>query len=98
MGGGMLVVLMSSVHEKRGAILANIAYVYLLFGLVQIITLQIFSEESANTEAFFLALLALMIYKISIKFIVGRINDMRFDSLTTLLIVFYGIISFINIG
>ena len=40
MGGGMLVVLMSSVHEKRGAILANIAYVYLLFGLVQIITLQ----------------------------------------------------------
>jgi len=98
MGGGMLVVLMSSLHEKRNVILANIAYVYLLFGIIQMITLYFFSKESINMDAIVLSSLSLVVYIFSVKFIAKRVSDLRFDLLITILIISYGILGFVNIG
>ena len=56
MGGGMLVVFMSTIHNNREIILTNIAYTYLLFGAVQMITLVLFSQESINLDAILLTL------------------------------------------
>jgi hypothetical protein len=98
MGGGMLVVLMSSLHEKRSVILVNIAYVYLLFGIVQMITLYFLSKELMNMDAILLSSASLAVYVLSVKFITKKINDLRFDLLITLLIIFYGILSFLKIG
>ena len=98
MGGGMLVVLMSSLHVKRNAMLANIAYVYLLFGIIQMITLYFFSKESINMDAIALASVSLVVYIFSVKFIAKRVSDLRFDSLISLLIISYGILSFVNLG
>jgi len=101
MGGGMLVVLMSTLHNKRDVVLVNIAYTYLLFGVIQMITLLLFSQESINADVVAVtvtvAFLSLIIYWLSTKFIVKRVSDMKFDSLITVLIFFYGIISFLNI-
>ena len=98
MGGGMLLVLMSTVHEKRNIALANIAYTYLLFGVIQMITLYIFRKELINVDAFVLALISLIVYALTTKFIVRRVSDVKFNSLTTSLIISYGILSFLKIG
>jgi len=97
MGGGMLLLLMSTVHEKRNIALANIAYTYLLFGVIQMITLYLFSKELINVDAFVLAFISLIVYALTTKFIVKRVSDLKFNSLTTLLIISYGILSFIKI-
>ena len=98
MGGGMLVVLMSTLHNRRDVILANIAYTYLLFGIIQVITLSIVSQELININAIALALLSLAVYTLLTRFVVEKVSDIKFDSLITLLIFSYGILSFINIG
>jgi len=98
MGGGMLVVLMSTMHKKRDAILANIAHTYLLFGIIQMTTLYFFSKEPINIDALSLAFISLAVYILSAKFLIKRVSDLRFNSLITLLIVSYGILSFIDIG
>jgi len=97
MGGGMLLVLMSTVHEKRNVALANIAYTYLLFGVIQMTTLYLFSKELININAFILAFISLIAYIFTTKFIATRVSDLKFNSLTTSLIISYGILSFINI-
>lgn len=94
MGGGMLVLLMTSIHDKRSAILANIAYTYLLFGVIQMITLYLFSKELINLDAFLLAFLSLIMYIITTNFIVKKISDKNFNSFTNLLIIFYGVFIF----
>jgi len=98
MGGGLLVVQMSTLYDKRDVVLANIAYTYLLFGIIQMITLLIFSQELVNIDAILLAFLSLVVYILASRFIVKRVNDIKFNFLTTLLIFFYGILSFFNIG
>jgi len=97
MGGGLLVVLMGSIHKEREVILANIAYTYLLFGIIQIGTLYIFSKEEININAFFLAVFSLAMYMVSTKFLVKKVSDVKFNSLITTLIFSYGLLSFIKI-
>ena len=97
MGGGMLLILMGSVHEKRNIVLANIAYTYLLFGIIQMITLYLFSKELININAFILAFISLIAFILTTKFIVTRVSDLKFNSLTTALIISYGFLSFVNI-
>ena len=61
------------------------------------ITLYLFSKELINVDAFVLAFISLIVYALTTKFIVKRVSDLKFNSLTTLLIISYGILSFINI-
>lgn len=98
MGGGMLVLLMSSIHLKKEIVLANIAYTYLLFGIIQLATLFVFSRESLQIEALFLALISIVVYIFSSKFIVKNLTDTKFNFFITFLIISYGILSFTNIG
>ena len=97
MGGGMLLVLMSTVHEKRNVALANTAYTYVLFGIIQMITLYLFSKELININAFILAFISLIVYILTTKFIATRVSDLKFNLLTNALIFSYGFLSFVNI-
>jgi uncharacterized protein len=98
MGGGMLVVFMSTIHNNREIILTNIAYTYLLFGAVQMITLVLFSQESINLDAILLAIASMVVYMIVKIVIIKKVTDLKFNSLITLLIFVYGALSLINLG
>ena len=98
MGGGMLVVFMSTIHNNREIILTNIAYTYLLFGAVQMITLVLFSQESITLDAILLAIASMVVYMIVKIVIIKKVTDLKFNSLITLLIFVYGALSLINLG
>ena len=61
------------------------------------ITLYFVSKESINMDALVLSSVSLVVYIFSVKFIVKRVSDLRFDSLITLVIISYGVLAFINI-
>ena len=97
MGGGPLAILMSSLHQSRAAIRTNIAFVYLFFGISQIIVLMILELESLNLRYLVLPTIALLSY-----FLIGKplsifINDNKYQSLITLIIFIYGVLAFIDI-
>lgn len=96
MGGGMLVVLMSTIHDKREVVLVNVAYTYLLFGVIQMITLMFFSQESINIYAIPIAAISVVVYMLANKFLTRVISDTKFDVLTTVAVFFYGVISFVD--
>jgi uncharacterized membrane protein YfcA len=98
MGGGPLAILMSSLHQSRAAIRTNIAFVYLFFGISQIIVLMIFELESLDSIYFTFPLVAIMSY-----FFIGKpfsryIDDNKYQSSITLVIFIYGILAFIDVG
>jgi len=78
--------------------LTNIAYTYLLFGAVQMITLVLFSQESINLDAILLAIASMVVYMIVKIVIIKKVTDLKFNSLITLLIFVYGALSLINLG
>ena len=98
MGGGMLVVLVSTLHSDHRIILPNIAYTYLLFGAIQIVTLYFVIPEVLSMSSVLLAVASLLVYILSSKCFNNIISDSRFYRLTTFLIFTYGMLSFLTIG
>ena len=98
MGGGMLVILMSTVHGERRVALPNIAYTYLLFGIIQMIMLYMFSQVTISMDSVILATISLTVYMLLTKYLASMISDSCFNTLTTSLIFIYGILSFFKIG
>ena len=95
MGGGPLSVLMSVVHNDKYAIRANIAYVYLLFGISQLVVLIIMSIESFQINGALLIVISLLSYLLVGRFLVSKIDEVRYQSLITILILIFGIAAFI---
>ena len=98
MGGVMLVILMSTVHGERRVALPNIAYTYLLFGIIQMIMLYMFSQVTISMDSVILATISLTVYMLLTKYLASMISDSCFNTLTTSLIFIYGILSFFKIG
>jgi len=94
MGGGLLVTLISGVYNDKDTIRSNIAFGYLLFGSIQLSVLFLFSKESIQLESIFLAMLSLSVYLSIGRLLANKINEKKYQSLVTLLIFVYGILSF----
>jgi len=99
MGGGLLVVLMGTRYINSESIRANIAFGYLLFGIMQLIVLFIFSglESSAQVSSLYLVVIALLTYLFAEKFIVMKINETNYQSFITSIIFIYGV-SVLSVG
>ena len=63
-----LAILMTSLHQSKVAIRTNIAFVYLFFGISQIIVLMIFKLKSFDSSYFIFPVIALLLS--------SRINSM----------------------
>jgi len=92
MGGGPLSVLMSTVHTKKIIIRANIAFIYLILGLSQILVVAVISFQHRGSFEIGFCIAAFFSY-----FVVGRclarsINDRRYQELITLVILMYGVL------
>jgi len=98
MGGGPLSILMSSLHNSKIVIRVNIAYVYLFFGISQIIVLTIFQLNAFETNYLIFPLVAIMSYFIIGKPLSGFIDDNKYQSLITIMVFIYGFLALIDVN
>jgi hypothetical protein len=96
MGGGMLVLLMDSKHKDHKTFRANVAFVYLMFGIIQFSILLFMSFDSIRMLGLLLSLAAGSTYLIIMKFFKQYFNGVGKGChyFITLFIFLYGIISF----
>jgi len=95
MGGGPLTALMSSIHENKKSIQANIAQVYLIFALSQLIVLSLTSLNSFKYSYLFFIIIPLISYNLIGKKLSKNISNKKYQSLITALILCYGLLSFL---
>ena len=96
MGGGPLSVLMSSLHNSKSVIRVNIAYVYLFFGISQIIILTIFQLKVFEVNYFVFPIVAIMSYFFIGKPLSNYIDDNKYQSFITIMVFIYGFLALIE--
>jgi len=98
MGGGPLSILMSSLHSSKSEIRVNIAYVYLFFGISQIIILTIFQSKVFEINYLAFPLVAIMSYFFIGKPLSNFIDDSKYQSLITIMVFIYGTLALIDVN
>ncbi len=98
MGGGPLSILMSTMYKAKNTIRVNIAYVYLLFGISQIIVLSILELKTFKSNYFVFPVVALISYFIIGKPLSNYIDDKKYQSTITIIVFIYGVLALIDIG
>ena len=96
MGGGPLSVLMSSLHNSKSVIRVNIAYVYLFFGISQIIILTIFQLKVFEVNYLVFPIVAIMSYFFIGKPLSNYIDDNKYQSFITIMVFIYGLLALIE--
>jgi len=96
MGGGPLSILMSSLHNSKRVIRVNIAYVYLFFGISQIIILTIFQLNVFEVNYLVFPVVAIMSYFFIGKPLSNYIDDNKYQSFITIMIFIYGFLALIE--
>jgi len=96
MGGGPLSILMSSLHNSKSVIRVNIAYVYLFFGISQIIILTIFQLNVFEVNYLVFPVVAIMSYFFIGKPLSNYIDDNKYQSFITIMIFIYGFLALIE--
>jgi uncharacterized protein len=96
MGGGMLVLFMDSMFKSKDEIRTNVAFGYLLFGIVQLCVLITFSIESFFVMSFIFPFIAIITYYFLGNKLSEKINDFGYQYVVTAFIFIYGFLSFIN--
>ena len=96
MGGGPLSVLMSSLHNSKSVIRVNIAYVYLFFGISQIIILTIFQLKVFEVNYLVFPIVAIMSYFFIGKPLSNYIDDNKYQSFITIIVFIYGFLALIE--
>jgi len=96
MGGGPLSILMSSLHKSKSVIRVNIAYVYLFFGISQIIILTIFQLKVFEVNYLVFPIAAIMSYFFIGKPLSNYIDDNKYQSFITIMVFIYGFLALIE--
>ena len=96
MGGGPLSILMSTIYRDKAKIRTNIAFIYLILALFQLIVLFILDASGLKYSTIALILTSLCVYLIVSKYIANKVNDEKYISLINILIVVYGILSIVK--
>ena len=92
MGGGLLSVLISSLHRDKNEITANIAHIYAIFAISQITVLLFLNFPVGESLDLSYCGLALFVFVISMP-IAKSIDDQRFQLFFTAIIALFGLLS-----
>lgn len=95
MGGGPLSVLMATIYSEKYTIRTNIALFYLIFGVAQLCVLAFISLEANRAFDVWFSVIAFVSYLMVGRFLARIIDDSRYQELITIVIMMYGVISFI---
>lgn len=94
MGGGLLTNLMLSLHQDKNRIRVNIAMIYMVFALSQLLVLVIMGGFEQWPQSLSLIPLSITIYFFFGRHVVYRVNDARYQSIISYIILFFGAVSF----
>lgn len=92
MGGGLLAVLVSSMHTEKDTIRVNIAYGYLIFAAVQIIVLAVVNPSVFSVNCVIFALISLLTYGTIGHVLYLKSSKAVYQQLITLCVLAYGVV------
>ena len=96
MGGGPLSILMSTIYSKKEIIRANVAFIYLILAIFQLVVLSIISNASLRIEVMWLIPISLVSYVFTSKFISSKVNDKKYASILNVMVLVYGVLAVIQ--
>jgi hypothetical protein len=96
MGGGPLSVLMSTIYSKKEIIRANVAFIYLILAMFQLVVLSIMSNTSLKSEVMLLIPISLASYIFTSKFISSEVNDKKYTFILNVMVLVYGVLAVIK--
>ena len=96
MGGGPLSILMSTIYSKKEIIRANVAFIYLILAIFQLVVLSIISNTSLRGEVIWLIPISLVSYIFTSKFISSKINDKKYTFILNVMVLVYGVLAVIK--
>ena len=96
MGGGPLSILMSTIYSKKEIIRANVAFIYLILAMFQLVVLSIISNTSLRSEVMLLIPISLASYIFTSKFISSEVNDKKYTFILNVMVLVYGILAIIK--
>jgi hypothetical protein len=96
MGGGPLSILMSTIYSKKEIIRANVAFIYLILAIFQLVVLSIISNTSLRSEVIWLIPISLVSYIFTSKFISSKINDKKYTFILNVMVLVYGVLAVIK--
>ena len=96
MGGGPLSILMSTIYSKKEIIRANVAFIYLILAMFQLVVLSIISLTSLRSEVMLLIPITLASYVFTSKFISSEVNDKKYTFILNMMVLAYGVLAVIK--
>ena len=96
MGGGPLSILMSTIYSKKEIIRANVAFIYLILAMVQLVVLSIMSLTSLRSEVMWLIPISLVSYIFTSRFIPLKINNEKYAFILNVMVLVYGVLAVIK--
>ena len=96
MGGGPLSILMSTIYSKKEIIRANVAFIYLILAIFQLVVLSIISNTSLRSEVMWLIPISLVSYIFTSKFISSIVNDKKHTFILNVMVLVYGVLAVIK--
>ena len=96
MGGGPLSILMSTIYSKKEIIRANVAFIYLILAIFQLVVLSIISNTSLRGEVIWLIPISLVSYIFTSKFISSKVNDKKHTFILNVMVLVYGVLAVIQ--
>ena len=96
MGGGPLSILMSTIYSKKEIIRANVAFIYLILAMFQLVVLSIISNTSLRSEVMLLIPISLASYIFTSKFISSEVNDKKYTFILNVMVLVYGVLAVIK--
>lgn len=98
MGGGPLSILMSTIYSKKEIIRANVAFIYLILAMFQLVVLSIISNTSLRSEVMLLIPISLASYIFTSKFISSEVNDKKYTFILNVMVLAYGALAVLKQG
>ena len=98
MGGGPLSILMSTIYSKKEIIRANVAFIYLILAIFQLVVLSIISNTSVKSEVMWLIPISFVSYMVTSKFISSIVNDKKYTFILNVMIMTYGVLAVLKQG
>jgi len=98
MGGGPLSILMSTIYSKKEIIRANVAFIYLILAIFQLIVLSIIIITSVKSEVMWLIPISFVSYMFTSKFISSIVNDKKYTFILNVMIMTYGVLAVLRQG
>jgi len=96
MGGGPLSILMSTIYSKKEIIRANVAFIYLILAMFQLVVLSIISLTSLRSEVMLLIPITLASYVFTSKFISTKVNNKKYAFILNVMVLAYGALAVIK--